>query len=477
MKNFKKFLEEVTIKGNPGVPSEGERQPGDKNYLSDIERRAKQRMGLTGREMPHELGPRIMQMVFASQAMTRGKEAELEKLAYDTIMSNYNDILHGVELDIKLLRDGHQVKSFMDSCKGGECPPPPNFRQITDPELIKRIHKAKLANTIIQGEAKNTKHILHTEEVRNGINEIFGETQGEEIFRLWDEISKLAEKMDWIIPIEVKADMIERAPGGMAGAVSVEWKPEVQAQDEEEQGGDDQFDNEEENEEISYTPVIKARGVDFPMLLHESVKGIYELIASISQPSMGASEEEIEKAETVKINVSSFEDEAEDFRTGPEIAADLRDFINENTKSSYTKNMRAFIFGKMMDPNYMTPEDFLKLFRGILNKTEEARDKIDDMIDEIITELKSYELGEVLPDYDDNDDYSEVTELDGEESNEVDYSKMNQRQLQELIDDALDSGNYEEVKKLSQFLKEGKEIYLRELERLNESHSYHTRRK
>ena len=87
MKDFKKFLEEVTIKGNPGVPSEGERQPGDKNYLSDIERRAKQRMGLTGREMPHEFGPRIMQMVFASQAMTRGKEAELEKLAYYFVMA------------------------------------------------------------------------------------------------------------------------------------------------------------------------------------------------------------------------------------------------------------------------------------------------------------------------------------------------------------------------------------------------------
>ena len=30
MKDFKKFLEEVTIKGNPGVPGEGEKQPSDK---------------------------------------------------------------------------------------------------------------------------------------------------------------------------------------------------------------------------------------------------------------------------------------------------------------------------------------------------------------------------------------------------------------------------------------------------------------
>ena len=216
------------------------------------------------------------------------------------------------------------------------------------------------------------------------------------------------------------------------------------------------------------------------MLLHETVKGIFELIAAVSQPGMDADEKEIEMAETVKINVSSFEDEAEDFRTGPEIAADFRDFINENVKSSYTPNMRAFIFGKMMDPNYMTTDDFLSLFRGVLNGTPDARRKIDDMIDEVIQELKEYELGEALPGYDDNDEYElpeETPVIDDVEDEEVDYSQLPQRKIQELIDDALDSGDYDEVKRLSQFLKEGKEIYLRELERINESSSYHTRRK
>jgi len=47
-----------------------------------------------------------------------------------------------------------------------------------------------------------------------------------------------------------------------------------------------------------------------------------------------------------------FEREAEDFRTGPEIAADFRDFINENPDSSYSPNMRAFIFGKKMASLY-----------------------------------------------------------------------------------------------------------------------------
>ena len=36
MKKYKKFLEEITIQGNPGVPGEGNREPGDSRYLSDI---------------------------------------------------------------------------------------------------------------------------------------------------------------------------------------------------------------------------------------------------------------------------------------------------------------------------------------------------------------------------------------------------------------------------------------------------------
>ena len=113
MKDFVKFLEEVTIKGNPGIPGEGEKQPGDKYYLSDVERRAKGRLGLTGREHPMQFGGRIMQLVGQSQRLTAGKESELEELALQIIQSNFGDILEGVELDIKLVRSGQDVANFM----------------------------------------------------------------------------------------------------------------------------------------------------------------------------------------------------------------------------------------------------------------------------------------------------------------------------------------------------------------------------
>ena len=502
MKDFKKFLEEVTIKGNPGVPGEGEKQPGDKDYIKDTEARAKARLGISGRENPMQIGRRLMELVGQSQQSTRGREEDLENLAKEIILQNYGEILDGVELDIKLVRSGADVAQFMQECEDEqEDEEAPNFRQVKDPAIINKIHKAKIGNNIIQGEAKNTKHIIATEEVKSGLVDIFGPT-AEQVLTMWKEMSNLADKMDWIIPIEVKADMMEKAPQGMAGAVSVDWKPKKKEEKEEEssedfakrilddldKGDEPDEDKEEFGEEVqATTPRIRARGVDFPMLIHETVKGIYELIASIQFPAEDASKEEIEIAQTVKLNVSSFEDEAEDFRTGPEIAADFRDFINANPKAEHP-NMRAFIFGKMMDSNYISDVDFLKLFRGILNKTPDARKKIDEMIDEDNKELNQYELGQVIdveePTYNFDNEEEEDTMLPGKSETEapqqqasVDYSELTQRELQELIDDALDKKDYKRVEMLAQYMKEGKEIYLKELERINEGHNFHTRRK
>lgn len=483
MKSFQKFLEEVTIKGNPAIPGEDGKKPGDKDYLKDVESRAKGRLGLSGREHPMQFGGRLMQLLSQSQRVTRGREEELEELAKEIILQNYGEILDGVELDIKLVRSGQQIAQFMQECESEqEEQEAPKMRQIKDPATINKIHKAKLGNNIIQGEAKNTKHIIATEEVKNGLIEIFG-PEAEQILSMWKEMSNLADKMDWIIPIEHKAVMMEQSPEGMAGAVSVDWKPK-QSEDQPKEENDDDFAskilndlaNEEnpdqedvkelQDEFQTMQPRIRARGIDFPMLIHETVKGIYELIASVQFPGEGASEAEIQQAQTVKLNVSSFMDEAEDFRTGPEIAADFRDFINVNPKAEHP-NMRAFIFGMLMDSNYISDEEFLKLFRGILNKTPEARKKIDEMIDEVNQKLNQYELGQVM-------DIEQETEIEiPSQSSEQDYSEMSQRQIQALIDDALDAGDRHKVEMLSKYLKEGAQVYLAELERLNEGYVPH----
>jgi hypothetical protein len=219
------------------------------------------------------------------------------------------------------------------------------------------------------------------------------------------------------------------------------------------------------------------------MLLHETVKGIYQLITSAGIP------EDEELAKNVLMNTDTFADEAEDFKYGPKIAGDLRDFINANPKSSQFENVREYVFGKMM---LIPAEDFLKLMKGILMKTPDARREIDSLVDEVIEELEGYE--KEVSDLDMKRRFeqpeAETPEgtIEGEEESDIDnlikqsvdreedYSNKTPREINDLIDDALDNGDFERVKMLSQYLKEGKEIYLREIERINESNLKHNRK-
>lgn len=462
MKKFDKFLEEVSIKGNQGVP--GETRGENDQYLNDRERAAKQRLGVSGREAgtraEMEIGMEIMQLLQRSLGMTRGKETELNQLAEEVIRANYDSILDGVELDIKLVTP-REVKQNMDDDEEEEEPDMPSYQLLNDPEIRKEVDKRKLANNIIQGEAKNSKFLLHTDEVKDGITRIFGDARGREIFTIWDRISRLAEKMDWIVPIEIKSQMIEEHPEGLAGSVKVDWKPkEIKEKKEKEEEdpndlaarilkdieeGNTIDDNEDDIADLfdDATPVIRARGVDFPMLLHETIKGIYELIAAAAIP------EDKRTAEVVKLNTSSALDEAEDFKYGPEIASDLRDFVNQCRDIDKYPNLREHIFGDLMR---MPVDTFLPLFKGILRKSPEARVKIDELMAKKIAELDKFELGEVLGHEDEEKPVKNISSpLNNQDD---DYSSWSNVELRRAIDNALDDGDYALVDKLQKFIKE-----------------------
>lgn len=490
VKDFTKFLEEVTIKGSEGIPGEGSDRDG-KKYLSDAERAERARLGVPREENPRmgmprqtmETGMRLMQLAQRSMAMIRGKESQLEELAKNIILGEYGSILDNVDLDIKFINPGG-VKDFMDE-ECGDCEKP-SFQLLNDPEIKKEVDKRKIINNIMQGEAKNTKRILALPEIAEEINKIFGEQQGQEIIGIWRQITDLAEKMDWLIPVDIKGEMMEQAPQGMAGACSVKWPDAEENEDlsdkvlkSMEEDGDIDPDDEDLQELLSTgNPIIKARGIDFPMLLHETVKGIYELIAAAGIP------EDKRTAELVMMNTSSFEDEAEEFRFGPVIAAHLRDFINKSDRDTDKyPNIREHVFGKMVQ---LPADEFLKLMKGILSETPEARKQVDEMIDEVIKSLDEHELGEALPGEreegelvgdEEESDIDSLIRKTAQKETSVDYSNMTQREIQELIDAALDEGDFEEVKRLSQYLKEGREIYLKEIERINESHIFHDRRR
>ncbi len=514
MKSFLEFLNEATIKGNIGVPGEGPEGRNEPSYLRGIEEEGRRKAAGN----PMQIGGRMMQLMDQNRSIIRGKEKELEEFAEKIIRDVYSGILSDVELDIQIVRDGDKVKEFMDEENEKkkernkkqkenqeENQEEPQTKRSNDAKLKLEVDKRKLANAITQGEAKNTKEIIRMPACLDGLKNIFGDRDGEQLHRQLLEITELADKMDWIIPVNVKAEMMERAPQGMAGACSVDWKDE---EDKEEKENDEEFQDAAQNvldelqnggdlenlgkeaEDLASagSPVIRARGIDFVMLIHETVKGIYELLTSAGIP------QDSELASNVFLNTETFEDEAEDFRYGPQIAADLRDFINLNSKTDLFPNVREFVFAKMIE---MEAEDFLKLMKGVLMKTPEARREIDAIIDGVVEELENYEkelskwemeqkfadkpkeTSEETPEEDETglvpagEEEDEIEKLKrATAEREQDYASMTPREINDLIDQALDEGDFERVKMLSGYLpKESAQIYLRELERINEMHS------
>jgi hypothetical protein len=454
IKSFQDRLNEASLSGNPGIPGEGE---GDerKKYLPDVERRAEERNAQLQRTHGRDI-PQFMSLVSKARSLQKGKEAELEALAERAIRTMYGDILNDVELRIKFPKSADQMKKSMENVPA-EPPEMPQLKVLQDAGIISEIHKRKIANNITQGEAKNTKKMLNLPEVRDGLYQILGREAGMEYLVALNKITEIAGFFDWMIPMEVQLEMWERDKSGFSGSVSVEWETPEENKDSEDlaqQILDELMDDselpEEEAEELfdSVKPTINALGTDFSMLLHETVKGIYELIASCGIP------QDEESAQIVIDNTDTLADEIEDLRYGPEIAGDLRDFINKFPESRDITNLREHIFGKMM---LMPADDFLKLMLMILSEDPKAKDEVQEIIDEITQELKDYDMAMSGIDSDDYKEYPISPEEPEEPEGEPDYANMSKKEINDLIDAAIDIRDFDKVEQLAKYIKESKQ--------------------
>ena len=471
----KEVVTEAQIKGNLGIP--GEDGEGD-SYLDKIKR---QKDAEFGNVNPGRLVGELGGIQSFLSRKTSGNEEELEKLAEELMVNLYSSVLpEGLDFDIKFVSSGGDVKSFLDEMaekankrkeeeeeeenndEQQEAP-----KQQTSEERKKQIKievdRRKMSNLIVQGEALNVKTVIEMPECKNEIKRILGDEEGEEYIQKLIRLTQICKALDWFTPVEQKASMMENHPEGFAGASHVDWDGEDE--DGEEGSG-------EEGQEEDMSPVLRVVGLDFVMLIHESVKAVYQYL---STPGMS---DDPEIAQIVKQQTSSFADEAEEFKYGPEIAAELRDFINVNSDVDKYPNTREFVYISLME---MDAEDFLFLMKGILSATPSARKKVDELIKEFVDSMKQYEkelaewemsqkFSEQPESTEPEDEESEVDKMirlasTGSEEKEpeaIDPSDLSKSEIRNLIDDALDRRDFEEVEKLSKYLNES--VYISVLE-------------
>jgi hypothetical protein len=456
-------LNEASLKGNPGIPGEG----GTKgSYLTDVESEMRRKNEEFQRRFGREI-PNFMGFVREARSLQKGHEEKLEALAEKAIRIFYGEILGETKLNIKFPRK-YEIKKMME--KAPKEPPemPQSLKILQDEDIISKIHARKIQNNITQGEAKNVKLILNLPEVSEGIAFILGK-DGKRYIELLNKITEIANFFDWTIPPDVQLEMWTRDKSGFAGAVQTTWAQPEEKSDEDlaqeilDSLMDDEDLPQEEAEKLfdSIQPTINAVGTDFAMLIHETVKGIYELIASAAIP------DDPNEAEDVLINTDTLADELEDLRYGPEITADLRDFLNQFPEIDSIPNFREKVYGKMVLISKEEPKKFLNMILNILQDDPIAKQKIKVLVDEVKEEWDEYQKAKTEYDLENDKDQEEVED---ESNKEINYGSLSKKEIQKLIDQAIDDKDFEKVKELSFYLKESAQLKL--YEKVMKVHGY-----
>lgn len=206
-------------------------------------------------------------------------------------------------------------------------------------------------------------------------------------------------------------------------------------------------------------PKIIAEGMIFPILLHELSKGVAELMSLWGMSKLSSEEKKyiLDKTD----NLSS---ETNDIRLGAKIWERFVEQIPVNNQEAI-----SLTFNMLQE---LSDSEFNSVIEGLIRRDSDAQNKIRRMAEEALSELQRESSDDAFGGYDDspeqegdnNDDDDVLTppeEPEGEDVNptpnteepeEVDYNDLSTRELQDSLDDALDSGDMELVRYIGSIL-------------------------
>lgn len=179
------------------------------------------------------------------------------------------------------------------------------------------------------------------------------------------------------------------------------------------QAGDDMIDmmmkmdigqaGEEEVDRNTEPPTIKARGVMFPVLVHELIKGVMEIFALQGLPEVGA--EEVLKSEDLP------EKEIWDLRLGPSIWDRVREqFPEEILIDENKKELQNYLLTSIFS---LPANEFIVFMMEVLKGTEEGKQFINQLMDGINQSFNNQDYAENIENLQNN--IQEVTNETSEE--------------------------------------------------------------
>jgi len=175
--------------------------------------------------------------------------------------------------------------------------------------------KRRFINSLIQGASKKGHYMF--ELVRNELNNI-----DEKLLNLYGIIMSINDLLYWVMPDEAMS-MMAGSGSGAEGSVELETETDP--------------------------PTIKAKGLFFPIVVHELIKGVYEVLGSQGLP------DDPRQAEMVMASQDTLPYEIWDLRLGPVIWEKFVESYPDELFEDDMKEIQNYLFSRF---SMLTTEEF-----------------------------------------------------------------------------------------------------------------------
>jgi hypothetical protein len=313
------------------------------------------------------------------QIQSENKEY-LENLAVDLVRKEMGVRPDQVQYDAKLVGMGEIDMSGFS--KEGEEPEQEeieqNFQQQEEDledfiSAFERfdVEKAKrrFINALIQGSSKKGHYMF--ELVRDELDRL-----DPRLLNLYGVLMSVNDLMYWVLPDQAMDMMMNQ--GGVAGKEEVDIETDP--------------------------PTVKARGVFFPVLVHELIKGTMEILGTQGLP------DDPKQAEMVMASTDTLANEIWDLRLGPVLWEKFIESYPEKLFDEDKRWIQNYLFARF---SALTSEEFFKLAKAILRGDAKATQILDRMVTEIVDHLN-----EVHNDEDYGDDDSDISSPSGDDNDD-----------------------------------------------------------
>ncbi len=207
------------------------------------------------------------------------------------------------------------------------------------------VAKRKVMNALIQGASKKGHYMF--ELVSEQLTQL-----KPNIVRLYGILMSVNDMLYWLMPDEMML-------GGGGGGTKA-GKEEIDAETE--------------------PPTVRARGVFFPVLVHELIKGTMEIIATQGLP------DEKSQADMVMGVTDTLPMEIWDLRFGPVIWERLLETYPDRLHEDDYKHIQNYLFSRI---SKLSTKDFARLMNMVIKQDPRAKQVVEAMVREIEESLRN----------------------------------------------------------------------------------------